>query len=40
LGHPLGWPNVRKERKEYKPWLLKAYDDYGRFIELSGVETK
>ena len=26
--------------EEYKSWLLKAYDDYGKFIKLSGVETK
>jgi hypothetical protein len=31
-------PQVRPE--ERKPWLLRAYDDYGKFIKLSGIDTK
>jgi len=36
----VGQPVLYMGPEEYKPWLLKAYDDYGKFIKLSGVETK
>jgi tripartite-type tricarboxylate transporter receptor subunit TctC len=36
----VGQPVMYMSPEEYKPWLLKAYDDYGKFIKLAGVETK
>jgi tripartite-type tricarboxylate transporter receptor subunit TctC len=36
----VGQPVLYMGPDEYRPWLLKAYDDYGRFIKLSGIETK
>jgi hypothetical protein len=36
----VGQPVLYMGPEEYKPWLLKAYDDYGKFIKLAGVETK
>ncbi|MFB3818045.1 MAG: Bug family tripartite tricarboxylate transporter substrate binding protein [Candidatus Methylomirabilales bacterium] len=36
----VGQPVLYMGPAEYKPWLLKAYDDYGKFIKMAGVETK
>ena len=36
----VGQPVLYMGPEEYKPWLLKAYDDYGKFIKISGIETK
>ena len=36
----VGQPVLYMGPEEYKPWLLKAYDDYGKFIKLAGIETK
>jgi tripartite-type tricarboxylate transporter receptor subunit TctC len=36
----VGQPVLYMGPEEYKPWLAKAYDDYGKFIKISGIETK
>jgi len=36
----VGQPVLYLGPEEYKPWLQKAYDDYGKFIKFAGVETK
>ncbi len=36
----VGQPVLYMGPDEYKPWLLKGYDDYGKFIKVAGVETK
>jgi len=36
----IGQPVMYMGPEEYKSWLLRAYDDYGKFIKLSGIETK
>jgi len=36
----VGQPVLYMGPEEYKPWLQKAYDDYGKFIKFAGVETK
>jgi tripartite-type tricarboxylate transporter receptor subunit TctC len=36
----VGQPVLFMGPEEYKPWLLKAYEDYGKFIKLAGIETK
>jgi len=36
----VGQPVLYMGPEEYKPWLLKAYDDYGKFIKLARIETK
>ena len=36
----VGQPVLYMGPAEYHPWLLKAYDDYGKFIKLAGIDTK
>lgn len=36
----VGQPVLYMGPEEFRPWLGKAYDDYGKFIKLAGVETK
>lgn len=36
----VGQPVLYMGPEEYTPWFRKAYEDYGKFIAMSGIETK